>query len=75
VLAAQSNTINEKRIKPLAKSIVEISFIKPSPKGTKSWSLRRHFSVKWEQILREQVTCPIRYCGQEMKIGVVGVLC
>jgi hypothetical protein len=31
VLAAEINTINEKRTKTLAKSIVEISFIKPSP--------------------------------------------
>ena len=31
VLAAESNTINEKRTKTLAKSIVQISFIKPSP--------------------------------------------
>jgi hypothetical protein len=32
VLAAEINTINEKRTKTLAKSIVEISFIKPSPR-------------------------------------------
>jgi hypothetical protein len=31
-LAAEINTINEKRTKTLAKSIVEISFIKPSPR-------------------------------------------
>jgi hypothetical protein len=37
VLAAESNTINEKRTKTLAKSIVEISFIKALPKGTKGW--------------------------------------
>ena len=75
-LAAESNTINEKRTKTLAKSIVEISFIKPSPKGTKGWVLATtSFSLNWEQILREQVTCPIRSCGQEMKIGAVGVLC
>jgi hypothetical protein len=30
VLAAEINAINEKRTKTLAKSIVEISFIKPS---------------------------------------------
>jgi hypothetical protein len=71
VLAAEINTINERRTKTLAKSIVEISFIKP-PKGTKGWVLATtSFSVNWEQILREQVTCPSRSCGQEMKIGAV----
>jgi|GEM_PF-1642711 hypothetical protein len=29
--AAESNTINEKRTKALAKRVVQISFIKPSP--------------------------------------------
>jgi hypothetical protein len=76
VLAAESKTINEKRTKTLAKSIVEISFIKPFPKGTKHWVLATTSpSVKWEQILREQGTCPIRSCGQEMKMGAVSVLC
>jgi len=36
VRAAESNTINEKRTKALAKSIVEISLIKSS-NGTKDW--------------------------------------
>jgi hypothetical protein len=36
VLAAESNTINEKRTKTLAKSIVEISFIKASPRAQKA---------------------------------------
>ena len=36
LLAAEINTINEKRTKTLAKSIVEISFIKPSPRARKA---------------------------------------
>jgi hypothetical protein len=66
VPAAESSTINEKRTKTLAKTIVEISFIKPS--------LRR-VSESWDQILKEQLTCPIRFCGQEMKMGAVSGLC
>jgi hypothetical protein len=76
VLAAESKTINEKRTKTLAKSIVEISFIKPSPRARNTGVLAtKSLSVKWEQILREQGTCPIRSCGQEMKMGAVSVLC
>jgi hypothetical protein len=55
VPAAESSTINEKRTKTLAKNIVEISFINPS--------LRRA-SEGWDQILKEQLTCPIRFADK-----------
>ena len=42
----------------------------------KGWFLATtSLSVKWEQILREQVTYPIGSWGQEPKIGAVSVLC
>jgi hypothetical protein len=63
--AADSSTINEKRTKTLAKNIAAISFINPS--------LRRA-SESWDQILKEQLTCPIRFCGQEMKRDAVSGL-
>jgi hypothetical protein len=50
VLAAESNTINEKRTKALAKSIVEISFIKP-PQGHEGWVLANARDVP-DEILR-----------------------
>jgi hypothetical protein len=46
VLAAESNTINEKRTKTLAKSIVEISFIRPSPGASKGLGPRDDVSLR-----------------------------
>jgi hypothetical protein len=50
--------------------------IKNRRTGTKGWFLATtSLSIKWEQILKEQLTCPIRSCGQETKMGVVSVVC
>jgi hypothetical protein len=46
VLAAESNTINEKRTKRLAKIIVDISFIKPSTSAKGELFSTMYLSVK-----------------------------
>jgi hypothetical protein len=46
VRAAESNTINEKRTKTLAKSIIKKSFIKPFPENAKGWVLAMTLSLR-----------------------------